>query len=288
MLRPLLRRGAFRLATSDALERAVLATPIVRDAALRRARRYVAGLEEADALRTADALAADGLSASIDVFGENTREADVADRIVDRYVALAGRITAGTYLSLDCSHLALDADPAACERRVARIARALPPGARIQLGAEESGRADATFALARAVAADGLPVMVTVQANLRRSARDAEELAAAGIPIRLVKGAYVEDREVAVAWGPESDAAYIALAEGLAEVGADHALATHDPALLERLTRDRAAAVEFLLGVRPDAARRLAAAGHRVRVYVPFGARWFRYYARRVAESIGS
>jgi proline dehydrogenase len=77
------------------------------------------------------------------------------------------------------------------------------------------------------------------------------------------------------------------LAERLAELGADHSLATHDPALLDRLTRDRhEATLEFLLGVRSEDARRLAAAGHQVRIYVPFGPRWFRYYARRAAESI--
>jgi proline dehydrogenase len=288
MLRRLARRAAFRVATSDAVERAVLAMPLVRDAALRCARRYVAGLHEDDALRTADELAADGLSASIDVFGENTSDGAAADRIADGYVELAGRIAEGTYLALDCSNLALDADPAGCQARVAKIAAALPPGARVQLGAEESARADATFALARAVAADAPPVMVTVQSNLRRSDRDVEELAAAGIPIRLVKGAYVEDPAVSLPWGPPTDAAFVALAERLAALGADHALATHDPQILARLTRDRTADVEFLLGVRPDAARQLAAAGHRVRIYVPFGARWFRYYARRVAESIGS
>jgi proline dehydrogenase len=131
--------------------------------------------------------------------------------------------------------------------------------------------------------------MVTVQANLRRSARDIEELAAGGIPVRLVKGAYVESPAIAHAWGPATDQAFLALASRLAELGAEHALATHDPAILARLlpARDRAW-IEFLLGVRAEDARRLAREGHHVRIYVPYGRRWFRYYARRVAESIGA
>ena len=91
-----------------------------------------------------------------------------------------------------------------------------------------------------------------------------------------------------VAWGAETDAAFVALAERLVALGAPHALATHDQALLERLLPLRSeTAVECLLGVRPVDARRLAAEGRRVRVYVPYGGRWFRYAARRAAESIG-
>jgi proline dehydrogenase len=127
-----------------------------------------------------------------------------------------------------------------------------------------------------------------VQANLRRSPQDIESLAAAGIPVRLVKGAFVEAGELALPWGVETDGAYVALAERLAALGAQHALATHDPVILERLLAlGRDTTVECLLGVRPDDARRLAAAGRRVRVYVPYGERWFRYAARRAAESIG-
>ena len=130
--------------------------------------------------------------------------------------------------------------------------------------------------------------MVTVQANLRRSPQDVEALAAAGIPIRLVKGAFVESPEVARPWGTETDAAYVGLAERLAALGAPHALATHDQAILERvLPLQPDTGVECLLGVRPDDARRLAAAGRSVRIYVPYGERWFRYAARRAAESIG-
>jgi proline dehydrogenase len=131
-------------------------------------------------------------------------------------------------------------------------------------------------------------VMQTVQANLRRSPQDVEALVAAEIPIRLVKGAFVEPVEIALPWGAETDAAYVALAERLVALGAPHALATHDQAILERLLPQRPnTGVEHLLGVRPDDARRLAAGGRQVRVYVPYGERWFRYAARRAAESIG-
>ncbi len=290
-VRRIARAAAFRLATSDGVERVALVSAESRRIVFRRAHRYVAGLDERAAFAVVRELRSDGLAASVDMFGENTDDDAYAEAVTERYVALAAALAAypDTYLSVDCSHLGLDRDPVACGARIERIARALPSGVRLQLGAEESSRTDATLAIARAAAGAGLPVMVTIQANLLRSASDIERLVEARVPIRLVKGAYVENRETAHPWGPTTDAAYNALGEWLVELGADHALATHDPAILDRLLAGRTgASVEFLLGVRPDDARRLASAGHRVRIYVPFGQRWFRYYARRAAESIGA
>jgi proline dehydrogenase len=66
--------------------------------------------------------------------------------------------------------------------------------------------------------------------------------------------------------------------------------ATHDPTLIA-IAEDRArfhgkTGFEFqmLYGIRPDEQRRLARAGHVVRVYVPYGAQWYGYLMRRLAE----
>ena len=107
------------------------------------------------------------------------------------------------------------------------------------------------------------------------------------MPVRLVKGAYVE--RDALPWGPQTDAAYVALAHRLHAGGAGLALATHDAALRDALLADLPAArCELLLGVRPADALALAAAGRDVRVYVPFGEQWFRYFMRRRAEAQGA
>lgn len=287
------RRIAYRLATSDRVEQLAMASGFTRHIAFRRARRYVAGLDDAAALAVVQRLHEQDLHASLDLFGEDVDDVASAEAVVLRYLALAGGLDAypGTYLSLDASHLGLVTDPRGCGERIQRIAQGMPPNMRLQLGAEQAERADAIQQIAIAAVGEGLRVMQTVQANLRRSAHDIETLAAAGVPVRLVKGAYVERRELAHPWGVETDAAYVALARRLAELGADHSLATHDQSLLEQLLPAEAGPsgtpVECLLGVRPDDALRLAAAGRTVRIYVPFGRRWFRYAARRAAESIG-
>ena len=68
--------------------------------------------------------------------------------------------------------------------------------------------------------------------------------------------------------------------------------ATHDPTLVD-IVGDRAKAhgvapdafeFQMLYGIRPDEQRRLAGLGHTVRVYVPYGAQWYGYLMRRLAE----
>jgi len=258
--------------------------------ALASAERYVAGTTSADAFDAVHRLAQEGLSASVELLGENTADPAEADGVA-RHVELAQTLAdapESTWLSIDLSHLGLDVDPDGCLARLTAVAEALPPGRLIQVGAKEAERAGAIQACVLAAHREGLPVSATLQANLRRSTADAARLAEAGLPIRLVKGAYVEGPETAWPYGPPTDLAFLRLARELAG-RTSLMLATHDPVLLEALLpASPGTPVEHLLGVRPDQARELARRGREVRVYVPFGERWFRYWARRVAESRGA
>ncbi len=286
------RRLLFALATSASWEKAIRALPGGERNAYRLARRYVAGTRLEDALACAHRLAAEGLTSSIDLFGERVSDPVQADRIADDYVALArtlDQFPGSTFLSIDLSHIGLDQTGKAAQRRLARIAAALPDGRRIQVGAEEESRADPILTAVLAVARAGGAVAATLQANLRRSRSDAHALAESGVPIRLVKGAYVEAPRVAWSWGESTDLAYLELAHELHTNGAEISLATHDPILREALLRALPrVVVEMLLGVRGADASALAKRGVPVRIYVPYGDDWFRYAMRRLAESLGA
>jgi proline dehydrogenase len=286
-----LRRLLFALATSDRLERVVRGSARGEALAFRLASRYVAGLTAEEAFATAARLAERGVLSSIDFFGERVSDPDEAERVTDVYVSLAGRLGSEappeTYLSVDLSHLAID--DAGVVRRLERIARALPPGAYVQVGAEEAARADKILGTVLAVARSEGRVAATLQANLRRSVSDASALLDEGVPIRLVKGAYVESRAVAHAFGEPTNLAFVELAHSVHGAGATVWLATHDPVLREALLPAlRGAGVEMLLGVRPDDQVALAGRGIPVRVYMPYGDGWFRYAMRRLAESRGA
>ncbi|TDE10188.1 proline dehydrogenase [Jiangella asiatica] len=287
-----LRRALYALATNPQLESAVHAVAPVEELAYHAARRYVAGRTLDEALTTVRRLVDHGLAVSLDLFGEGVDdEAALAD-VVDGYrraAAALGDVDGDVYLEIVPSHLGLDLGADICRRHVEELVGMLPAGARLEISAEESRRTPRIVDLTLALAAAGAPVQATVQANLRRSPADVDRLAASGVPIRLVKGAYLEPASVAHPWGEETDLVYVRLARQVHAAGSGLVLATHDRVLREALLETLpGTTVAMLLGVREDDARTLVARGHPVRIYAPYGDSWFRYLMRRLAEAQGA
>jgi proline dehydrogenase len=286
------RRLLYSIATNDALEALVRKTTWTERQAYRAARRYVAGTSLDDALAAVKRLRTDGLAASLDLFGEGVTDPDTLEEVVKGYLEAAAAIgtsAADVYLEVVPSHLGIDVSVDLFRGHVERIIEALPTGSRLEVSAEESWRTDRALEAVLALARDGAPVMPTLQANLRRSLRDGDRLIEAGVPVRLVKGAYVEPLDQAHTWGESTDVAYVALAHHLRAAGTELALGTHDPVIRESLLLSlRGISVEMLLGVRTEDAHDLVRRGHHVRIYVPYGPAWFRYWLRRVAESRGA
>jgi proline dehydrogenase len=285
------RRLAVALATSNELEAVVRWSPKLTDRSYRAARRYVAGERLDEALTVVKRLVDEGFAVSVDFFGEHVADQGTARSTAAVYGGLAFALQAvdgDVTLALDPSHLGLDVSTRLFRELLAEVAAAAG-GRRIDVGAEDSGRADGTLEVVTELARTGVPLQATLQANLRRSPEDADVLAEAGVGVRLVKGAYVEPEDQALAWGEETDLAYVRLAHQLHAAGVPLALATHDPVLRESLLAALGPLpVEMLYGVREDDARELVARGIPVRLYVPYGHNWFRYWLRRIAESQGA
>jgi proline dehydrogenase len=282
----------FRLATSRVYERTVRSLPTGEARAWRAASRYVAGTDEDSAFRCARELAQRSIGASLDFFGEQVSDPDLARSVATRYEALArglSELPEPVWLSIDLSHIGIDIDVPLCRTLLQRIATALPAGRRLQVGAEDAARSERIIEAVLPLAREGAPLGATLQANLRRSDADAERLAEVGLHVRLVKGAYIESPALARPYGEETDLAFVRLAHRLADAGVPLALATHDRVLRASLLGALPGVeCELLLGVRGDDADRLAQQGRTVRLYVPFGDGWFRYWMRRLAESRGA
>jgi proline dehydrogenase len=129
-----------------------------------------------------------------------------------------------------------------------------------------------------------------LQAALRRTEADARELAVPGTRVRLCKGAYAEPVAEAFATRHEIDKSFARCLRVLMAEPGYPMIATHDPRLIA-ITRSLGLArpansfeYQMLHGVRPDEQRRLASAGAKVRVYVPYGSDWYPYLVRRLAE----
>jgi proline dehydrogenase len=127
---------------------------------------------------------------------------------------------------------------------------------------------------------------------MRNAQQDVANLLAAGIRIRLCKGAYKEPPEIAFQKKSEVDDNYIQLMKVLLKSGIYHGLATHDEHIIhqalafarrENISPD-GFEFQMLYGIRRDLQRRLVAEGWRMRVYIPFGTEWYPYLMRRLAE----
>ncbi|QBI20228.1 proline dehydrogenase [Egibacter rhizosphaerae] len=283
------RRLLYAAATSDRLEGLVTRSAFLRRRALAHARRYVAGETLADALTTTRTLVSQGLAVSVDRFGEGLHDREAIGAIVDEYCEMA-RAIANVDGDLDLevvpSHLGIDLSVEYFCEQIRQIAAVLPEAARLEISAEESHRTPGIVDAELALAAEGVPVVATLQANLRRTASDARRLVDAQVPIRLVKGAYLEPANVAYPWGRSVDVAFVRLAHQINHDGGRLTLATHDAVIREALLPAvDGVGIEMLLGVHTEDAVDLLARGHHVRIYVPYGSEWFRYWMRRVARA---
>jgi proline dehydrogenase len=160
----------------------------------------------------------------------------------------------------------------------------------VTIDMEDHTTTDSTLGIGIRLRAEHPSTGLVVQASLRRSEADCRVLAHPGSRIRLCKGAYQET--AARAWQRRNDvrAAYLRCLRILLAGGATPLLATHDPALIDachRLIAVRGGPAhehQMLFGIRVDEQVRLVTAGEEVRIYVPFGERWYPYLMRRMAE----
>ena len=134
-------------------------------------------------------------------------------------------------------------------------------------------------------------VGIVLQSCLRRTLEDVAALAELRPSVRLCKGIYVEPPEIAYQSSDEIRESFVRVLDALLAAACYPAVATHDEWLLERvlervegMPRD-AYELQMLLGVRERRASELVAAGHRLRVYVPYGDRWYEYSLRRLQEN---
>jgi proline dehydrogenase len=210
----------------------------------------------------------------------------------DQYVRLNGelaRLNAGANVWVDLTNVGLDISLELCRRQLALIVDGLPARSRLQVRAHDSSRVGRILGLVTELAAQGAPVMPTLQANLRAAPEYADRLIEAGVPVLLVKGAHLESTRVAYRWGEETDVAFLQLAHRLRAGGVELAIGTHDPVMREAVTTAYPdVEVQMLLGVRPSDAHDLMLRGRSVRLYVPYGHDWLRYYLRRLGEGRGA
>ena len=261
--------------------------------------RFVAGMEIEDVLKAAQSLQAQGIASTLDSLGENVSTPEEAQRSAEIYHRLLDAIEArrlNANVSVKLTQMGMDLGHDLAREIVSGLVdHAVAAQTFVRVDMEGSEYTQATIDLVRAL--DGIPanrgsVGIVIQAYLRRSEQDIAGLLADGIRIRLCKGAYKEPPGIAFPDKADVDANFVKLTEKLLTSGIYHGIATHDEAMVtatkriasERGIDPKSFEFQMLYGVRRDLQKALVAEGFNVRVYVPFGAEWYPYFMRRLAE----
>lgn len=261
------------------------------------AKRYVAGTDLDDAVRTVRRLNDLGAMATIDVLGEGVVDQEQALAYVEEYAEVFDRIASeglDSNVSVKPTMLLLNEDEMFCRDCLdilASNARNIDNFLRIDM--EDASTTDATLRIYWDLQAKHGCVGTVLQAYMRRTLEDIASLPEKGANIRLCKGIYIESRQVAWKGYETVRANYVAALEKLLTQGVYSAIATHDEYLVARacglieslqIPRDRYE-FQMLLGVDEELRDILIEEGHRVRVYVPYGRDWYQYSLRRLREN---
>lgn len=292
----MLRSFFLYLSRQRQLERWLLALPGARGLA----KQFVAGETLAEAIEAARDLVRKGRQATLDHLGENVSSNEQARAATEAYREILEEIA---WQKLDCSisvkltQLGIDVSETQCRENLRLLVeRAAQLGNHVRVDMEGSAYTDRTLAMIADLrktpgkASDA--VGAVIQAYLYRSEQDIRRLIEQKTTVRLCKGAYMEPASLAYPHKADVDANFLRLMRMLLDSRLDHAIATHDPDMIEatcRYAEELGLAkdvfeFQMLYGIRRDLQQQIVERGYRLRVYVPFGAEWFPYFMRRLAE----
>ncbi len=277
----------------------VAALPAVPRSLVRKfANRYIAGEELADAIRVVRELNAQGILATLDVLGEDIHHREEATAARDKILEVIEAIQSerlNSNVSIKLTQLGLKLDRQFCLENVRTIVeRARKYENFVRIDMEDSTCTDDTLWVYRQVRKEFRNCGIVLQAYLRRTEADTNALFDEGlINFRLCKGIYIEPAEIAFKGHDEINRNYLQVLRVMFQRGGYVGIATHDDALVrgaEALIREFGLKTDgyeyqMLLGVRPDLRAKVVAAGHRMRIYVPFGKQWYQYSIRRFKEN---
>ncbi|MER2598849.1 MAG: proline dehydrogenase family protein [Caldilineales bacterium] len=293
-----LRQFFIALSKSPKMQEVIVGVPATR----RMARRFIAGEQLSDAIQAIRATNATGMMATLDYLGEHVHNQAEAALNADEYIrALQAIREAGvdSNISIKLTAMGLAVDDDFCYRNVRRIVEAAAAfGNFVRIDMEDTPVTTRTLAIYRRLREEFPNAGVVIQAYLRRSENDIRELMNEGrAHLRLCKGAYDEPAALAFRDKAEVDASMVRLARLMLDSqpqfpGTYLALASHDHLIINQIKEyTRAQGIDnnrfefqMLYGIRRDLQQQLADEGYRMRVYIPYGTRWYPYYMRRLAE----
>jgi len=266
-------------------------------------KRYVAGLNINDALENCKALNKEGIVVTLDILGEFISTLSEAEANTKEYLDAIEKAEKqnikGNY-SLKPTMFGLLLDKEVCYNHIRTIvAKAASYNNFVRIDMEDSPCTDLEIEIFRKIKKE-FPknVGLVLQAYLKRTKKDIEnmlDLNSAEIPInyRLCKGIYVEPAEIAYKGYEEIIEHFLDDLEYMFQQKIYVGIATHDKPVVDGALKliekynvpKNMYEFQMLYGVTPELRKTIVDAGNKMRVYVPYGVKWFAYCTRRLKEN---
>ncbi len=234
-----------------------------------------------------------GMGAIINKLGEHMTSKEQIENTVSEYFTLVSnlrkfKISGG--ISIKPTQVGLSKNIDDCKDNLEKIiVEAAKSQSFVWIDMESSEYTDATIKIYQELFEKYERLGLAVQANLRRTEQDIKVLLEHGAKIRLVKGAYRENKKTAYKTRHEVDENYEKLVKILFSDGNEFAIATHDSKMIELVVRlakkhERKFEFQMLKGIRDELKPRLVRDGFSVSEYIPYGTNWLPYSIRRLKE----
>ena len=259
---------------------------------------YVAGETIKEALQTTESVIEKGFSVTLDILGEHTLDSELSYKITKDYCSLFNQIAERKLdctVSLKLTHLGLDISESQAFKNLRRIIESAGDGnQRLTIDMENSNYTDVTLKLYKKAIKLYNEVGTVLQAYLLRSASDLDQIMSPDLHLRICKGIYQEPRNIAFQNREKIRENFFSLCKTMLSGEGFTGIATHDIELIQQLdqwiTQNNISTKKFefqvLYGVPMSGTlESLKEKGYTVRVYIPFGDRWFDYSIRRLKEN---
>jgi proline dehydrogenase len=263
-------------------------------------KRFMPGENIEDAMIVGMKFKQQGIGTVFTRLGENITSLEDAEGVTNHYLDVLNKIKkqdVPSEISLKLTQIGLDISEDAAGINFGRIVKtASEKNNFVWLDMEQSSYVNKTIDFYKNFRADYSNIGICLQAYLKRTESDINDLLPEFPNIRLVKGAYLEPAHIAYSDKTMVDDNYFKLAKALLNCSKEKdirvAFATHDTNLISRIidytSSEKISPERFefqmLYGIKPGEQIRIAQKGYKIRVLISYGEAWYPWYMRRLAE----
>ena len=257
------------------------------------AKQWIAGSTIDEALTAAKSSYKNGMSVIINRLGEYHTSKQIIEKTIDEYKSVMAsfkkwKVVGG--ISVKPTQIGLSRSKKECLKNYETLIKAAASSQTfVWLDMESADHTDETIQMYQSLFARYERLGIALQANLIRTEGDLADLLSMGAKVRLVKGAYRENSEIAFKSRELIDRSYLKLMKTLFEKGNEFGIATHDTKMIEQAIvhskkHSRKFEFQMLRGIRDELKPSLVKKGFTLAEYIPYGTNWLPYSIRRLKE----